>query len=422
MGNQNQKNTNRRKIAYVSILGTTQLHLRNPWIIAWWSAGFPGLGHLLLSKYLRGFLLFIWEVFVNLKAHINLGIYYSFIGEFDKAKEVLDKDWILLYAATYIFAIWDSYRTTIDLNNTYKLAAREDAEIASFNMGAMEINYLDKRTPINAILWSALLPGGGQLYIHRIITAAFAVIWWIVIIYFSKLLPAIHFSLLGQFEQAKSVLDIQWTLNVPSVYGFTVYDAYINTVENNKLYDWAQSKFLKAQYQYEKFNMPIINGKYRSDLMYIIATFTYNNYLELAVTAIQMKGVEKERILAAPLDKRGEERRLFDTMHYSDGLSLIDLAAVLGTIFMLLGSIYGFVLKWGPIWWALIGLGFGCFMGITIKLIVTKKYNKNRSKTLKESEVVLIIECTQDELEMVKKTLWENHALGVSALDFSHMT
>ncbi|MDF2545430.1 MAG: rane protein [Anaerosolibacter sp.] len=422
MGNQNQKNSNRRKIAYVSTLGTTQLHLRNPWIIAWWSAAFPGLGHLLLSKYLRGFFLFIWEVFVNIKAHINLGIYYSFIGEFDKAKEVLDKDWILLYAATYIFAIWDSYRTTIDLNNTYKLAAREDAEIASFNMGAMEINYLDKKTPINAFLWSALLPGGGQLYIHRIITAAFAIAWWIVILYFSKLLPAIHFSLLGQFEQAKSVLDVQWILNVPSVYGFTVYDAYVNTVENNKLYDWEQSKFLKQQYQYPKFNMPIKDGTYRSDLMYIVATFAYNNYLELAVTAIQMKGVAKERILAAPLDKRGEERRLFDNIHYSDGLSLIDLAAVLGTIFMLLGSIYGFVLEWGPILWGLIGLGSGCAVGIIIKLMVTKKHNKNRSKTLKESEVVLIIECEENELEMVKKTLWENHALGVSKLDFSHMT
>jgi len=52
----------RRKVAHVSILGTTQLHLRNPWIIAGWSAMFPGLGHLLLSKYLRGFLLFLWEM------------------------------------------------------------------------------------------------------------------------------------------------------------------------------------------------------------------------------------------------------------------------------------------------------------------------------------------------------------------------
>ena len=26
----------RRKIAFISLLGTTQLHLRNPFVIAWW--------------------------------------------------------------------------------------------------------------------------------------------------------------------------------------------------------------------------------------------------------------------------------------------------------------------------------------------------------------------------------------------------
>ena len=79
----------RRTVAYVSLLGTTQLHLRNPYLIAFWSVAFPGLGHLLLSKYLRGFVLFIWEVFINYKAHINLLILYSFTGDFEKAKQVV---------------------------------------------------------------------------------------------------------------------------------------------------------------------------------------------------------------------------------------------------------------------------------------------------------------------------------------------
>jgi hypothetical protein len=49
----------RRSVAYLSILGTTQMHLRNPFVIACWSVAFPGMGHLLLSKYLRGFLFLI---------------------------------------------------------------------------------------------------------------------------------------------------------------------------------------------------------------------------------------------------------------------------------------------------------------------------------------------------------------------------
>lgn len=50
--------TGRRYTAYVNTLGTTQLHLRSPWVVAFWSMMFPGLGHVLLSKYLRGYILF----------------------------------------------------------------------------------------------------------------------------------------------------------------------------------------------------------------------------------------------------------------------------------------------------------------------------------------------------------------------------
>lgn len=419
---QNNQVTSRRKVAYVNMLGTTQLHLRNPWVIVWWSAAFPGLGHLLLCKYLRGFFLLIWEMIVNYQGHINQAIFYSCIGEFDQAKLVLDKNWMLLYFGTFIFAIWDGYRTTTDINNIYTLASREDAEIESFHISALGINYLDKRSPINALVWSALSPGMGQLYLHNIITAVFISIWWIVNIYMSKSLPAIHYSFLGQFEQAKSIIDIHWLMNIPSIYLFSIYAAYVNTVENNKLYDWEQSKFLKRQYQYEGFRLPVENGKLRSEGMYIIAAFEYNHFLERAVTGMQMKGVSKERILAAPLDKRGEEKRLFDTIHSSDGLSLLDLAAALGAICMLFGSIYGFILAWGPIVWGLIGLFSGFAIGLIIKLIATNKYANNRAKSEIATEIVLIIECKEHELEIISSLLWENHALGISKLNLASKT
>jgi len=163
----------RRYLAYISTLGTTQLHLRNPFMIAWWSVAFPGLGHLLLSKYLRGYLLFVWEIYVNLNAHINLAILYSFTGRFQMAKDVLDINWVLLYIPTYLFAIWDAYRTTVDLNHQYILAAREDADVKMFNITSIEINYLDKRTPWNSTIWSAMMPGLGQVLIHRIPAALF---------------------------------------------------------------------------------------------------------------------------------------------------------------------------------------------------------------------------------------------------------
>lgn len=103
MNNYTNDNTARRYRAHVSILGTTQIHLQNPYIIAWWSAAFPGFGHLLLSKYLRGFVLFIWEVVVNIKSKLNLAMVYSFQGEIERAKEILEVRWLLIYIPVYIF-------------------------------------------------------------------------------------------------------------------------------------------------------------------------------------------------------------------------------------------------------------------------------------------------------------------------------
>ena len=89
MDHPESKSSVRRYAAYVSTLGITQLHLRNPFVVAWWSLAFPGLGHLLLSKYLRGYLLFLWELFVNVNAHINLAILYSFTGRFQINRRIV---------------------------------------------------------------------------------------------------------------------------------------------------------------------------------------------------------------------------------------------------------------------------------------------------------------------------------------------
>jgi hypothetical protein len=71
------------------------------------------------------------------------------------------------------------------------------------------------------------------------------------------------------------------------------------------------------------------------DMMYIIASFEYSTTLELALNKLEQNGIKKENIVAVPLDNRVEEPLLFDTIHHSDGKSLIDTPAILGTIFMI---------------------------------------------------------------------------------------
>jgi TM2 domain-containing membrane protein YozV len=259
LNNYTNDNTARRYKAHVSFLGTSQIHLRNPYIIAWWSAAFPGFGHLLLSKYLRGYVLFIWEVVVNIKAKVNLSMIYSFQGNIDLAKEVLETRWLLMYIPVYLFTIWDSYRSTVDLNKIYVIAENENHRFNTFSIGAVEINYLDIRNPMIALVWSLMVPGLGQLYAHRIMTAFFVIIWVVVFYINSHALEAVSLLFLGDIQKAVTVLKPEWLLFLPSHYGFAAYDAYVSAVENNKLYKEELKNHLRQNYQSAIFR--IIKGK-----------------------------------------------------------------------------------------------------------------------------------------------------------------
>jgi hypothetical protein len=165
----------------------------------------------------------------------------------------LDTRWLLIYIPVYIFGIWDIYRTTVDMNKIFILAYREEHQFNSFSIGALEINYLDKRNPVMAVLWSAFVPGLGQLYIHRIVTAFFVIIWAVLFFYYSHGLEAISNLFSGEIKQATAVLEPQWLLFFPSLYGFAIYDSYMNTVENNKLYHKEQRKYFLEKYQSPSF-------------------------------------------------------------------------------------------------------------------------------------------------------------------------
>ncbi len=199
--------------------------------------------------------LFLWEMVINLNANINEAIVLSFIGDFEQAKLVVDTRWLMLYIPTYFFATWDSYRTAVDMNKITLLAQRENHRFNSFVLGPMEINYLDRRKPLTALLWSSIMPGLGQLYIHRIIIAGFILIWMIVIAYFSHFAEAMNYMFMGEIQKATNVLDKKWLLFLPSIYGFAMYDAYVNTVENNKLYIREQRDYFRDNYQHPSFRV-----------------------------------------------------------------------------------------------------------------------------------------------------------------------
>ncbi|MEH7273093.1 hypothetical protein, partial [Neobacillus vireti] len=247
----------RRRRAHLSQFSTTVLHPRNPWVIAFFSFSYPGFGHLLLDRYIAGFILILWEMFINQKAKINLGIFYSLTGDFSKAMEVIDERWLILYVAIYMFGIWDGYRTTIDLNKQYILANRENAPIQPNSIGPWDLNFLDKRNPWVAVLWSVLFPGLGHFYIHKVLVAFFMFAYTVAIMYFGDLPQAIHLTMIGDFDLSRQIINMQWAMYLPSIFFFIQYDAYTSAIHYNALYEKEMAKYLRDHYQNKQFKFPI---------------------------------------------------------------------------------------------------------------------------------------------------------------------
>lgn len=398
----------RRPIGAMNSISTNFLHLRNPYVIAWWSAAFPGFAHLSLGNYLAGFLLFTWEMVVNYNSKINMAILYSFTGRFDMAKEIVNNQWLLLYAPVFIYCIWNGYQLTVDLNKLTILAERNESKIDPERISFYEINVLDRRIPWVSVVWTILTPGLGHLYTHRVPTAFFLLIWWIVACYFSHVLQAIQLTALGLFDEAKTVLDPQWLINLPSILGFAIYDSYVNTIEYNRLFEKEQAQMLENEYQHPTFKMPICGG----DRMHVLASFEHSLHLELAVTDLEQKGIEKSRICAIPLNTIKKERQLFDNIHRSDGESMFDIPAVLGTILMVFGVLWGFMWKWGPIIWGLIGLFAGFAVGFAFKYFLYIRSRENIVKS-KVTEVFVVVDCKPDEVKVVEDVFCRYSAIGI---------
>lgn len=211
---------------------------------------------MMLCKYFTGAMLMLWEFIINVQSKLNLSIQLSMTGHFDKAKSVLEPRWFFLYMGVYLFGMWDSYRLTIDMNQLYLVADREDASILPVKISPLESNFLVIRNPWIGVVWSLITPGLGQIYFNRLPSGFYMLIAFVVTVYESHLSSALLFTMTGHFNMARSVLDPEWLLFLPSLYAMASYDAYVLIKELNKLFKTEQSRFLSDNYGNPVFNMP----------------------------------------------------------------------------------------------------------------------------------------------------------------------
>ncbi|WP_274363422.1 hypothetical protein [Paenibacillus thermotolerans] len=244
----------RRSIVSTTAYSNNSLSFNNPWIVMWWSAAFPGFGHFRVNSYAWGFFLMSFEYVVNTFSNINTSIFYSMIGEFDKAKEIINLRYFFVYITVYVFAMWDAYRRAVESNKSYQLAYNQTGEMKPFHFTALELNILEKKKPLLSLVWSLLMPALGYIYLQRLAAALFSFFWWGFVLHFSHLLEGVYFSSIGDFAKATSVIDPQWILYFPSIYLFSMYDTYAKAVVNNKVFEIEQGNYLRNHFQQGNFD------------------------------------------------------------------------------------------------------------------------------------------------------------------------
>lgn len=389
----------------ISAFGVNSVYPRIPWVAAWWSFTFPGFGHMFLGKYLHGFILIIWEIVVNNMAHLNMGIALSMIGKFEEAKAVINEDWILLYMAVYVYSIWDSYRSAVEIHKSHILSEIEDAPIIPSDVSFFDVVFLEKRKPWLGAVWSFLTPGLGQLYGGALVVGTFVLAWWIFVTYKAGAIRAWLYSFLGDFSSLNTIVDWQWFLFLPSMYAFAIYQAYAAVSENNTLYDIEQIRFLRVRD--ENLAQP---NTLDHNTVQITATFEHSPFVEMVIHDIEKLGVPPENIVALPLENLESETYILDSIHRVDGRSILDGAMVSATVFMLLGTIYGFIWHWGPVIWGLIGLIGGFILGLLIELAFNKK--KINVFASRKSEVIMQVTCHSSMQDHLIKVLKKRKANG----------
>ncbi|MDQ0230786.1 hypothetical protein [Metabacillus malikii] len=75
-----------------------------------WSIALPGFAQLLNKKYAKGFVFIFLEFLVNVCSNFNSAIMASFLGDIDKAFQVVDFQWLMFYPCLYMFAMWDAFK------------------------------------------------------------------------------------------------------------------------------------------------------------------------------------------------------------------------------------------------------------------------------------------------------------------------
>ena len=109
----------------------------------------------------------------------------------------------------------------------------------------MDTKNKEYKSPISALLWSLALPGFGQIYNGQVILGVIFMIWELGINWSSKLNLSIMETFHGDFQKAHDVINYGWGMFYPSIYCFSMWQAYNKSITINAHLEGKQNKETK---------------------------------------------------------------------------------------------------------------------------------------------------------------------------------
>lgn len=93
------------------------------------------------------------------------------------------------------------------------------------------------KSPVYAALWSFACPGFGQIYTGQYILGFIFIGLEIIFNYQSHLNLSLFYTFHGHFHQSSKTASLDWGLFYPSLFGFSMWQAYIRAKEINHVLD-----------------------------------------------------------------------------------------------------------------------------------------------------------------------------------------
>jgi hypothetical protein len=213
---------------------------------------------------------------------------------------------------------------------------------------------------------------------------------------------------IGNTQESITILHPHWLMFLPSIVGGATYHAFITAIEHNRLFQLEQRQFLTERYLNSNINIFYLDGV---DNLLIIGIFEHSLELEQALAQLEKNGIARKHIKAIPMDTDpNSPNQLISKkreLHYR--ASEVGMASA--TACSVVGTSIGFILKLGPIFWGLFTAIIGFIIGFGLYLIFKKRTHRNLSKQL--PEVIVNVNCKEEQTDFVMKTMWKYNALTV---------